>query len=104
MATSSIPPSMSETNGVSLSSLLQQVQAKHDELEQTVRALQKKVAELEAERERLRYTSETYRKSLQQLLLTCAPQPEVDWTKADLEAKEASGLTFDDVLRELKAG
>jgi phage shock protein A len=104
MSTPTIPPAASESNGASVSSLLQQVQAKHDELEQTVRALQKKITELEAERERLGHTSETYRRSLQHLIRTGSPEPAVDWTKADLEAMEASSLTFDDVLRELKAG
>jgi hypothetical protein len=104
MSTPSIPPTISEPNGASVSSLLRQIQAQHDHLEQIVCDLRARVAELEAERGRLLHTSETYRVSLQHLIRNYTPEPEVNWTKEDLDAMEASGLTFDDVLRQLKAG
>src|SRR4051812_19759361 len=94
----------SETNGTSLSLLLQQIQAKHDRLEQAVRELREQVAQLEGERDRLRIDRDGYRKQFNFLAAKYLPEPppELTVTREEIEAAVAAGRDFHKLVNEIE--
>ena len=103
----------SQTNGAPLDSRLQEMQAKQAQLEQTVAELREKVAALEAdskklqaERDDLKSDNEDYQAALLDLLQKDSP---VTLTADDLITRrkiaeiEATGFSFEEIMRELQA-
>jgi hypothetical protein len=95
----------SEANGLPLSSLLEQIQVKHERLELTVRQLREQVAALEAECAFLLRERDGYRKQFHFLADKYLPEapPELAITKEEIEEAIASGHDFGDLIRELES-
>ena len=111
MSSSSAPAP--EMNGAPLSSLLQEIQAKHDRLDKTVRELREQVAALEAlrkkleiERDEFKEESRSYQLALLDVLRKHSSVPvseDILLTKAKLKEMERTGVSFDEVMKQLEA-
>jgi hypothetical protein len=95
----------SDTNGLPLVSLLEQIQAKHEHLEQTVRALREQVVALETECAVLQRERDGYRKQFHFLADKYLPEapPEFAITKEEIEEAISSGRDFGQLIKELEA-
>ena len=102
----------SQTNGPPLDSRLQEMQAKQEQLEQTVRELRQKVVALEADNKKLQFErdefkleSEDYQMALLEELRkhsTMPIGPDILITRAKIREIEATAVDFEEMMKELQ--